>query len=242
MSFFSSKTVLNVCAFGFSVYHGYSALRECTVQVSDDHHKVNPSLTQRVKGLTQVVKLIAEDHVSEPSAVGVNMKLLRNNAAIRVNKAMLELVPEGMNYFILRELFKIKQNTTYANSCIRTFATGVGAVFGIAISNSAGFAGRSTVLLLAEVAAGFFCSRNEESAINFALKAANEKELLGALHIFEAVKRAAKRSESSIEEIDIQKQLVKLKAPYSLNENVVDKLAKRLKPSCLTRYGLKFAW
>ncbi len=216
---------LNICAFGLSVYHGSRLIQGFLHQFSDDHDKVSQRLTSKVSGLRQDVKLIECDDI-RPSAAGINMQFSANDAAVHINKAMREHFPHGMNYFILRELYNIKQNANYSNQLIQTIFTGLGAVLGIAISNKIGIAGRAVAVLASEIAAQFFCSRADVNARTFALQKSNTQELTEALHIFEAVRRASNSTYAFLGEANIKDKLKVTNMTY--DERAVNSLAKKL--------------
>ncbi len=176
------NTLMNAAAFGLTVFHLARATQQICAPFEMFPESVPPSLINRVPGLRRDIKCITTQQACRPSFFGTNVYY---GAAVHVPRGMKAEDPVGTNYFILRELYHIKNNDGLRSEVEKSIATFAGAILGI-IVNRLYEAPRSFPVLIAESLALVFDHRREIAARNFALKTSTDDELKGALKIYKA--------------------------------------------------------
>ncbi len=186
--------IMGIASFIPCVWHAGKAFALSKLYLPNDRQyemvRDQPGLEFFLEG-TQIrrdVKLIPTENEFFPEAFGSPTSW---NAAIRVHKKMLEIEPAGTRYLLKAELYKIHANICVKDETIKAIGTLFTAICCLLEASETGRILPLTALMGVEFMMDYCFTRSwEEKARRFALKASTNEELLGALHIFEALRKA----------------------------------------------------
>jgi len=185
------NTLMNAATFGLTVYHASRAMLQANAHFEEIQYKVPADLTNRVPGLRRYIKLIIADRPCSPSFFGTNNF---NGAAVQIPSGMIVGDTAGTNYFLLRQLYHIKNNTGLKSEVEKSIATFAAAILGL-IVNKLYEVPRSFPVLVAESLTLALDHTRDVAARNFALKTSTDDELKGALKIFKSCHYLSDESE-----------------------------------------------
>ncbi len=180
-----------------------------------------------MNGIRQDVKLIETTDTIFPEALGSNTG---KHAAIRVHQVMLNLEPAGYRYLVRAELFKIKHDIPLKDNLLRAVGTLFTAVFCLVEATETGVILPGMALLgMENIVEYMYLRPREDEARKSALIASTRKELKGALHIFEAMRKVGDRNTLSYEGKVVEDELTQRGIRVSFDVNKIAALVTTIK-------------
>lgn len=236
------NNILTVASFAPSVWHAAKSGAHALLCFPQKYFKTKIEPVSALPGMQSVfdanpdlrrdIKLIPSNDRYDFEACGINKKLsFGNDACVRVNRAMLQLEPEGTRYFIKKEIYHIKHDHPLKTEIVKSIVTLAVALCCIVEGQVMGVTIRLPTLIGAEMLIdGIVCRRWEDHARSFALKEATTAELHGALSILEAIRRVTKSTKRLYEAKCVEAELKERKVTHiSYDSRVAEALHQKLK-------------
>jgi len=229
------NVAMGVASFGPFIWHTAKAVM-CEFFVS--RATASDALVKDMDGMQDVfnqnpmlrrdIKLVSMRQTLYPAAVGTNHDCA--GASVLVNLDIYAQEPAGTRYLVKKELYTIRHSTLVKDQVAKAVGTLFTAFVCLIEAASTGIVMPISALIGMEYMLDYHVSRRwEDQARRFAVKAATNDELIGAMQIFMAFSKAKNLSELPYDAKFVEEEIKVRKIQIAYNQTTITKLAKTIK-------------